>query len=131
MRLLLDTHIILWAIVEDPRLPQRARELIEDEDNQIVVSAASIWEISVKYALGRKGPNAMPISGPQALAHIRKAEYDLLDVTGDHAVAVQDLPRLHADPFDRMIVAQAFVEPLRLITHDETVARYSSTIILV
>jgi len=131
MRLLLDTHIILWAIVADPKMPERARELIEDETNQIVVSAASIWEISVKYALGRRGPNAMPISGPQALAHVRSAEYELIGVTADHAVAVQDLPRLHADPFDRMIVAQALVEPLRLITHDETVARYSDTIILV
>ena len=64
----------------------------------------------------------MPISGPQALAHIRNAEYELLDVTGDHAVAIQDLPRLPADPFDRMIVAQALVEPLRLIAHDETLS---------
>ena len=73
----------------------------------------------------------MPISGPQALAPIRNAEYELLDVAGDHAIAIQDLPRLHADSFDRMIVAQALVEPLRLITHDETLARYSDTIILV
>ena len=131
MRLLLDTHIILWAIIDDPRLPDRARELIEDEANQIVVSAVSIWEISVKYGLGRKGPNAMPISGPEALAHVRSAGYGLLDVTPDHAVAVQDLPKLHADPFDRMLVAQALVEPLRLITHDDTVASYSDTIICV
>jgi len=73
----------------------------------------------------------MPLSGPQALAHSRNAEYQLLNVTGDHAVAARDPPRLHADPFDRMIVAQALVEPLRLITHDETLARYSDTIILV
>jgi len=131
MRLLLDTHIVLWAIIDDPRLPEPARDMIEVEANQIVVSAVSIWEISVKYGIGRKGQNAMPISGPQALAHVRTARYELLDITPDHAVAVQDLPKLHADPFDRLLVAQALTEPLRLITHDETVAGYSDSIILV
>lgn len=131
MRLLLDTHVTLWTIVGDRRLPKRARALIEDEDNDLVVSVASLWEISIKFGLGRKGPNAMPVSGAVALAYVRQAGYELLDVKPDHAIAVHDLPPLHADPFDRLIVAQAQVEPLRLITHDKIVASYSDAIILV
>ena len=131
MRLLLDTHVALWTIIGDRRLPTRARELIEEDDNDVVVSVASLWEISIKFGLGRKGPNAMPVSGPDALGYVREAGYELLDVKPDHAIAVQDLPPLHADPFDRLIVAQALVEPLRLITHDRLVASYSDAIILV
>jgi len=131
VRLLLDTHITLWMIVGDRRLPSRARMLVEDETNDLVVSVASLWEISIKFGLGRKGPNAMPVSGPDALAYVREAGYELLDVKPEHAIAVQNLPPLHADPFDRLIVAQALVEPLRLITHDKTVASYADAIILV
>jgi len=131
VRLLLDTHVALWTIIGDRRLPTRARELIEEDDNDVVVSVASLWEISIKFGLGRKGPNAMPVSGPDALGYVREAGYELLDVKPDHAIAVQDLPPLHADPFDRLIVAQALVEPLRLITHDRLVASYSDAIILV
>jgi len=118
-------------IVGDRRLPSRARMLVEDETNDLVVSVASLWEISIKFGLGRKGPNAMPVSGPDALAYVREAGYELLDVKPEHAIAVQNLPPLHADPFDRLIVAQALVEPLRLITHDKTVASYADAIILV
>jgi len=131
VRLLLDTHVTLWMIVGDRRLPTRARALVEDEANDLVVSVASLWEISIKFGLGRKGPNAMPVSGPNALAYVRDSGYELLDVRPNHAIAAQDLPPLHADPFDRLIVAQALVEPLRLITHDKIVASYSDTIILV
>lgn len=125
MRLLLDTHIALWALLDDPRLPERAREWIADESNAIHVSAASVWEISIKHALAR---GDMPLSGESALRWFRRAGYTLLDIKAEHAAAVEKLPPHHADPFDRMLVAQALTEPLRLLTRDAAVARYSNAI---
>jgi PIN domain nuclease of toxin-antitoxin system len=130
MRLLLDTHIALWAIVADARLPRRAEELIADPKHTVFVSAASIWEITIKFALARGRSTDMPVSGPNALAYFRAAGYQLLPVTGDHAAAVETLPALHRDPFDRILVAQALLEPLRLMTHDPTVKSYSDSILL-
>ncbi len=128
MRLLLDTHVALWALLDDARLPERARELIADEDNAVHVSAASVWEIAIKHSLHR---GDMPLSGAAALRWFRRAGYTLLDIKAEHAAAVEKLPPHHADPFDRLLVAQALTEPLRLVTHDETVARYSNLIELV
>jgi PIN domain nuclease of toxin-antitoxin system len=131
VRILLDTHIALWAIADDPRLPAGARELIADAENAIVVSAASIWEIAIKHALARGGPNDMPISGRDALRYFSSASYELLAITAAHAAAVERLAPRHGDPFDRLLVAQALSEPLRLLTHDEEVAKYSDAIVLV
>jgi PIN domain nuclease of toxin-antitoxin system len=131
VRRLLDTHIALWAITDDPRLPAQARALIADADNDVLVSAASIWEIAIKHALARGGPNDMPISGSQALKHFQAAGYETLPVTAAHAAAVDRLAPKHSDPFDRLLVAQALTEPLRLLTHDAHVARYGDTVILV
>ncbi|HEY1935503.1 MAG TPA: type II toxin-antitoxin system VapC family toxin [Acetobacteraceae bacterium] len=131
MRLLLDTHVALWAIADAPRLPARARALIADPDNDIVVSAATIWEIAIKHALARGRPDDMPISGQEALGYFRDAGFELLSIAPAHAAAVETLPRLHADPFDRVLVAQALATPLCLLTHDPQVARYSETIIQV
>jgi len=128
MRLLLDTHIALWAISDDSRLPQRARDLIADPASAITVSAASIWEISIKHSLGRGN---MPISGVEALLYFQRSGYSLLGVSAHHAAAVEQLPAHHADPFDRILAAQSLLEPLRLLTHDRTLARYSDSIILV
>lgn len=129
MRLLLDTHAALWAITADSRLPLAIQALIADPQNSVQVSAASIWEISIKHALARGGPNDMPISGAQAAGYFRASGYGLLAVSAEHAAAIESLPALHADPFDRLLVAQALTEPLRLITHDPKVAAYSETII--
>jgi PIN domain nuclease of toxin-antitoxin system len=131
MRLLLDTHIALWAIADHPNLSAKARRLIDDPDNQIVVSTATIWEIAIKHALGRGGPNDMPISGEDALGYFRDAGFEVLDISPAHAVAIETLPALHADPFDRMLVAQSMAVPLRLLTHDQRVAAYSDSVILV
>lgn len=131
MRLLLDTHIALWAIVDDPRLPQHATELISDARNPVFVSAASVWEISIKHTLARGLPTDMPVSGPDALRYFRASGYELLPITADHAAAVQALPPLHRDPFDRMLVAQALAEPLRLLTQDAALKAYSDTVLLV
>lgn len=131
MNLLLDTHIALWALNENARLSQAARELITDTDNMIMVSVATLWEISIKHPLDRKGGSAMPISGATAFELFERAQYQLLPVTAAHAVAVETLPAIHGDPFDRLLVAQALTEPLRLVTGDRMLARYSDTVILV
>ena len=131
MNLLLDTHIALWAVYDHPRLPGKARELITDMNNEVAVSAASIWEIAIKHAITRRGARAMPVSASDAMSLFKTAGYHLLAITPSHAAAVDGLAPLHADPFDRMLAAQALSEPLRLVTHDPAVAQYSDTIILV
>ncbi len=126
MNLLLDTHIALWAITDSPKLSQKARELIESPKTTIWISVASLWEIAIKYSLGR---GDMPISSQQAMSYFRESGYRFLAVEAEHAVAVEELPTHHQDPFDRILVAQALVEPMRLMTHDSLVALYSDTII--
>jgi PIN domain nuclease of toxin-antitoxin system len=128
MKLLLDTHVALWAVSDDPRLSPKARELIAAQRNLIWVSAVSIWEIAIKHSLGR---GDMPISGLEALKYFRQSGYRMLPVSPEHAAAIEVLPAHHQDPFDRLLVAQSMTEPLRLLTHDATVARYSDTVILV
>jgi len=128
MNLLLDTHIALWAITDSPRLTPRARELLLSQNAQIWVSAASIWEISIKHALGR---GDMPVSGHEALDWFRRSGYRLLPIEPEHAAEVERLPTHHHDPFDRILIAQALTEPMRLLTHDADVAAYSDTIIKV
>ncbi len=125
MRLLLDTHVALWALVDDPRLNAQVRQRIASADTQVWISAASVWEIAIKHGLGR---GDMPISARQALAYFDAAGYALLPITAEHTAATAELPALHADPFDRLLVAQALHEPLRLVTHDKQVARYSDAI---
>ncbi len=128
MRLLLDTHIALWAITDSPALSKEARRYILAPNNEIYVSAASIWEIAVKHGLGRGN---MPVSGSEAAEFFTQAGYMTLDISCQHAIYVENLPPLHADPFDRMLVAQALSEPMRLLTHDKVIASYSDTVILV
>ena len=129
--MLLDTHVALWAIVADLRLTRSAQDLIADPENAIFVSAASVWEIAIKHSLARGLPGDMPISGAEAFGYLQQAGYELLAITADHAAAVEALPSLHRDPFDRILVAQALVEPLRLMTHDPMVLAYNDTVILV
>ena len=129
MRLLLDTHIALWAIADAPNLSDKARALIDDPGNEVFVSVVSVWEIAIKHALIRPGGAAIPIPGRDALSYFRLAEYDILDVSAAHVLALEALPPLHADPFDRLLVAQALSMPLRLLTHDRMVAAYSDSII--
>lgn len=131
MRLLLDTHVAVWAIDDSRRLSQRARELIAAPAHQIVISAVSVWEISIKHVLGRGPPTGINFSGAEAICYFREAGYEFLPVTPDHAALVGDLPPLHADPFDRLLIAQALHEPLKLVTHDRGVAAYSNHFLLV
>lgn len=126
MNLLLDTHVALWAITDNPRLSQKAREIIQSPKTTVWISAASIWEIAIKNALGR---GDMPVNSQDAVRYFHESGYRFLAVEAEHAMAVEDLAAHHQDPFDRMLVAQALVEPMRLMTHDGLVARYSDTII--
>ncbi|WP_424858775.1 MULTISPECIES: type II toxin-antitoxin system VapC family toxin [unclassified Tepidimonas] len=128
MNLLLDTHVALWALIDSPRLSEKARELILSPRATVWVSAASVWEIAIKHSLGR---GDMPISGADALSYFLEAGYRILPIEAEHAAAVETLPPHHQDPFDRLLVAQALVEPMRLLTHDAQVLRYSDTIIRV
>jgi PIN domain nuclease of toxin-antitoxin system len=128
MRLLLDTHVALWALTDDPRLARKARDLILDIRSEVFVSVASLWEIAIKHQLGR---GDMPVSGAHAAELFQAAGYSELPLLGIHATAVESLPAIHGDPFDRILVAQALTEPMRLVTRDPTVARYSDTIISV
>ena len=127
MRVLLDTHIALWAVVGSKRLAPRARQLILAADN-VFVSVASLWEIAIKHGL-RRGD--MPISSAQALQVFVDAGYELIEIRPEHALAVEGLAAIHGDPFDRMLVAQALAEPLTLITSNAVVASYSPSIVKV
>lgn len=121
MKFLLDTHLLIWAAVESQRLPLRAVERIEAEDAELLFSAASIWEVGIKAALGRPDFNLDPNVLRRGLLD---NGYEELAITGAHAAHAAGLPPLHRDPFDRMLIAQAAVEGVTLLTVDEMVARY-------
>lgn len=121
MNLLLDTHLLLWAASEPQRLSAKARTLLLDPANHLLFSAASLWEISIKNGLERSDFNV----DPRRLWRMLVINgYRELPVTSEHTVAVNDLPHLHKDPFDRILVAQARVEGLTLLTADKMVAKY-------
>ena len=127
MRVLLDTHIALWAVVGSRRLAPTAKKAILAAD-EVWVSVASVWEIAIKHGLGR---GDMPISSALALQAFQDAGYGLLAIRPEHALGVERLGPIHNDPFDRMLVAQALTEPLTLITRDALVASYSDAIMKV
>jgi PIN domain nuclease of toxin-antitoxin system len=128
MRLLLDTHLVLWAAVEPERLSPVAQNLIDDPLNELLFSPVSLWEVAIKSARGRADFQADAKALRRNLLNSRYLE---LPVTGEHAVAVGDLPPLHKDPFDRLLIAQSIVEGIILLTADHQVARYSEAIRLV
>lgn len=131
MRLLLDTHIALWSLTDDARLSTRARDLILDPTNEICVSAVTLWEIAIKHGLNRSGPSAMPIGAAEAQLLFGASGYALIPITPEQVVLVEQLPNLHADPFDRLLVAQGLTDALRLVTHNAVVASYGDRIIQV
>jgi PIN domain nuclease of toxin-antitoxin system len=122
MKLLLDTHTFLWWITDDPQLSAKAIELIGDSQNNLYWSAASSWEVAIKYALGR-----LPLPDvPQRFlpAELGKNRIESLPLVDAHAFLAGSLPRHHRDPFDRMLVAQAQVETLGLISNDPKMNLY-------
>lgn len=125
MKLLLDTHLLLWAAGEPSRLSGPARVLIDDSANELIFSAASLWEIVIKRRLGRDDFRVDPRLLRRGLLD---NSYSELPVTSVHAVAVDSLLPIHKDPFDRILVAQAMVEGLALLTVDPVVARYKGPV---
>ena len=125
MNLLLDTHVLLWAAGASRQLPDDVRTLLEDPGNELFFSAASLWEIAIKNGLGREEFSVDPRLLRRGLLENGYVE---LPVTGAHAVAVDLLPPIHKDPFDRVLVAQAQIEGITLLTVDEVVARYPGPI---
>ncbi len=125
MRLLLDTHIFLWAVAGSRLLKPAARRLIESAD-EVYVSAASIWEVAIKSRLGK-----IEADPHELAAAIEASGFLELPVRATHAAGVARLGLHHNDPFDRLLVAQALVEPLKLVTVDEVLAKYSDVVVLV
>ena len=128
MKLLLDTHILLWAAGDSPRLSTTAKDLIEDRGNSLVFSVASIWEVVVKHMLGRADFRADPA---KLRASLLANGYAEVSIASAHALAIRQLPSIHKDPFDRMLVAQTIAEEATLVTADSTVSRYPASIVLV
>lgn len=128
MRFLLDTHLLLWAASGSARLPKDARRLIEDAGNTPLASVASLWEVAIKHALRRDDFRANPHLLRRALLD---NGYEELPIDGPHVVTAGDLPMIHKDPFDRLLVAQAIVEGVQLVTADATLAGYGEVVRLV
>lgn len=127
MRLLLDTHVAIWAVNKPARLPRPNQALILDADNEVFASVVAIWEIAIKRLSGKD--DAPPLSAQAAMMEFATAGFALLGVKASHAIALETLPLLHRDPFDRILVAQALAESMRLVTHDARLSGYSDTII--
>lgn len=127
MRLLLDTHILIWCLDGSHLLPRRAEELIRNAD-AVYASAASLLEMAIKHSLGRL---ALQVEFSTLPRTIDASGYEMLPVLPDHAVQLANLPLLHRDPFDRILVAQSITEPLRLITRDAALPQYGSTVMVV
>lgn len=127
MRILLDTHVLLWMLAGSSRI-DAARELILAPANEIFVSAVSWWEIAVKASIGKLPQADVPRMRSEALEVSGLRE---LPVTGVHAETLVDLPLHHRDPFDRMLVAQAMSEPMRLLTSDSQLSAYSELVFLI
>lgn len=127
MRVLLDTHALLWWLFDDPRLSRKARDTIRKFDNEVFVSSASAWEISTKYRLGKLPEAEEAASNLPAL--LRKARFEVLPISIEHALTAGMLGGEHRDPFDRMLIAQAKLERMPLLTLDPAFAKYGVRVI--
>ena len=123
MRILLDTHIYLWAVIDDEKLTHKARQIITQAD-EVFISSASIWEISIKQALGKIDADINELASA-----IKEIGFTELPINSHHAVTLNNLPNIHRDPFDRILIAQAMYEPMHFLTADETLKAYSELII--
>ena len=132
MKVLLDTHILLWALSNDRRLPERAKRLIEDAENDIFYSIASLWEIEIKHLAH---PDAMSVSSKEISEYCQQSGYEKLAIKENHIFAMADLKRdegvpPHKDPFDRMLICQALAENMMFVTHDSLIPGYREPCIL-
>ena len=122
MRLLLDTHTVIWWMADDPTLAEETKLLIDDEP-AVFVSPATLWEIAIKQAIGKlKEPSDLP-------QRVQDAEFRELPITHEHAITAGQLPLIHRDPFDRMLVAQALCEELTLVTRDSSIQKYDVAVL--
>lgn len=128
MKFLLDTHVLLWAAGRPDRLSSAARKLLKSPGNELFFSAANLWEVAIKRGLGRKDFHADPRLLRRGLLD---NGYSELPILSDHVVAIESLPPIHKDPFDRLLVAQATVEGVTLLTMDSSVAAYPGPVRLV
>lgn len=126
MRLLLDTHILLWWLLDDRKLTKETERYISSSENEVFISPVSTWEIAIKQSIGR-----LTIDLKEFDQAIQKSGLSVLSITMPHTLAVASLPMHHTDPFDRLLVAQSIVEPMRIVTHDETMGMYGGHIIVV
>ncbi len=127
MNILLDTHIALWALTDDRRLPPEAFDLIGKEDNRIFWSVASMWEVAIKRSIK---PEKVPLSGIEYMHFCEQAGYECLAVRDRHVVSLESLPVLHNDPFDRILVSQALSEGMTLLTHDSLLGDYGEGVLV-
>jgi PIN domain nuclease of toxin-antitoxin system len=125
MKLLLDTHLLLWAAGEPQRLSKQARRLIDNPENELLFSAASLWEVAIKRGLGRED---FKVDARLLRRGLLDNGYSELPIISDHVVATESLPPIHKDPFDRVLVAQATVEGVTLLTIDSLVSQYPGPI---
>jgi PIN domain nuclease of toxin-antitoxin system len=128
VKLLLDTHLLLWAAGQPDRLSKKARKLIEAEDNGLFFSSASLWEIVIKRGLGRED---FKVDARLLRRGLLDNGYSELPIGSEHVVAIENLPPVHKDRFDRILIAQAQVEGITLLTSDPTVGKYTGSIRLV
>ena len=125
MKLLLDTHVLLWAAGQPELLPTAARTLLDDPRNELIFSAASLWEIASKSRLGRSD---FQVDARLLRRGLVDNGYGELPITSEHAVAIDGLPPIHKDPFDRLLVAQSMMEGITLLTNDPLVAQYPAPV---
>lgn len=133
MKILLDTHILLWAISNDVRLPDKARKLIENEENEIYYSIVSLWEVEIKHLAH---PGAMPVSAEELAEYCEQSGFQRILIREKHVFALAGLQREesappHKDPFDRMLICQAATNNMMFVTHDSLMSGYSEPCILV
>ncbi len=128
MRVLLDTHILIWALIEPDRLPSVIRSQLEDPSHEVIFSVASVWEIAIKAGLGKSDFRIAPVEIVEAA---RESGFVELPINVRAALRVQTLPHHHRDPFDRLLVAQAMCEPAVLYTADPRLAAYSELVELI
>ncbi len=125
MRLLVDTHVLLWAVAEPQKLPKASRAKLEAAENEVLFSAASIWELAIKLQIRRL---VLPTRFEDITEAAKLMGFAELPVSAAHAAGVRDLPLYHRDPFDRLLVAQAINEPARLLTADAILGQYSNLV---
>ncbi|MBK8084763.1 MAG: type II toxin-antitoxin system VapC family toxin [Devosia sp.] len=124
MRLLLDTHALIWLLTDRRHVPPRVQHLVADTRNQVYVSVVSVFEVAARNSAARRG--GFNLSADDLIAASREADFQMLSLQSEHAAAVETIANFHGDPFDRLLLAQARVEGLQLVTHDADLAQYDS-----